>query len=60
MDEKTESGVERSAGNRGGRHDARRTASCRTAHRIRNTLDNRGNPRGPPFPLGDWRAAPRL
>jgi len=58
MDEKPERGDERRACSRGGRRDARRTASCHTVYRIRNTRISQGTPRGPLFPLGDWRAAP--
>jgi len=43
--ENGQSGDDHRACNRGGRHDARRTASRRTAYRIRNNLVGRGTPR---------------
>ena len=60
VDKKPERGDERRACNRRERHDARITVSRRTVDRIRNTLISHGAPRGPLFPLGDWRAAPQL
>jgi hypothetical protein len=41
-----QNGDKRRACNRGGRHDARRTASRHTAYRIRNNLVGQGTPRG--------------